>query len=171
MLVAKKKYSYDDNRYSTENKENNRKSINNRRKKKNKNLFIKVSILFWVVIISSTFIFVLLRYTEITEARYDVLRLKKEIKELETHLQDVNAKYDSLTRSDIIEKAALEKVGMQYPKYEQMVFLDTEETEGVDFTVSDDSELTNEQVKEDKQDKKLFGFIKSSIRKLYYLLD
>lgn len=169
MLVAEKKYSYNNNRYSTENKESNKKRVSRGKKKNNKNLFIRISALFWVLVISSALIFVLLRYTTITEARYEVLSLKKEIKELENNLQDINAEYDSLTRSDIIEKAALDKLSMQYPKYEQMVFLDIKATEELDVTVLGEDELTNEQtVEEVNKEKKLFANI---FKKLYSLLD
>lgn len=171
MLVAEKKYSYDDNINLNEGIQTNTKKVRKARPK-NRNLFIKISVLFWVLLISSSLIFILLRYTAITEAEYEVHSLKKQIEELENHLQDKKVEYDSLTRSDIVEEVALNQLNMQYPQYEQMVFLDVDNTSNLDLTVLEENSYTNEQSQEvQKEDKKIFKYVKASIQKLYSLLD
>lgn len=171
MLVAEKKYSYDDSIKLNEGIQTNTKRVEKTKKKSN-NLFIKISVMFWVLLISSSLIFILLRYTAITEAEYKVHSLNKQIKELENHLQDKKVEYDSLTRSDLIEEAALNQLKMQYPQYEQMVFLDINNTSDLDLIVLEQNTYTNEQSHEvQNKDKKLFRYFKASIQKIYSLLD
>lgn len=171
MLVAKKKYSYESYDYLNEDKQMNTKKVKNR-KSKRKNLFIRMSAMFWVVTISAALIFVLLRYTAITEAEYRVYSLNKEITRLEDHLQDVKVDLDSLTRSDIIEDAATKDLNMQYPQYQQMVFLNLDNTPDLDLAVVDEYNPSNEEfINEQNQDKKFVDYVKVSFKKLYSLLD
>lgn len=171
LLVAKKKYSYENYDYLNEEKQIDSKKGRNK-KNKNRNLLIKMSAILWVVTISAALIFILLRYTSITEAEYKVYSLNKEITKLEDHLQDVKVELDSLTRSNIIEEAAAKDLNMQYPQYQQMVFLNLDNTPDLDLTIVDDFNPSNDELmKEQNQDKKLFDYVKVSIRKLYSLLD
>ncbi|MCT4563793.1 MAG: hypothetical protein N4A68_05670 [Maledivibacter sp.] len=168
MLVAEKKYSYDDNVNLNQDIKTKTKKVN----KKDKNLFIKIAVMFWVLLISSSLIFILLRYTAITEAEYRVHNLNKQIKELENHIQDKKVEYDSLTRSDIIEEAALNELKMQYPQYEQMVFLSINNSSDLDLTVLEENTYSNEQSQEaQKKDRNIFKHLKASIQKIYSLLD
>lgn len=173
MLVAKKKYSYENYNHLNENMEKNNKRIN-RKKNKKKSMLIKMSIIFWVVIIASALIFILLRYTAITEAKYEVYSLNKEITKLEDHLQEVKVELDSLTRSDIIEEAAIKDLNMQYPQYDQMIFLslDDNDTSDSDLEVLEEYNSANEQsIEEQDQDKSLLDYLKIPLKKLYSLLD
>jgi cell division protein FtsL len=168
LVIAEKKYSYDDNSYLNEDIQNNTKKAKRTNKKKKRTLKL-MSAVFWVVFITSALIFILLRYTTITEAEYRIHSLKKEIKELENQLQDIKVTYDSLTRSDIIEEIAIKKANMQYPKYDQMVFLDIENKDDTELTVLGEDDSIDEQGL--KEEKKLFTYLKASIKKLYSLLD
>ncbi|WP_432409454.1 cell division protein FtsL [Wukongibacter sp. M2B1] len=171
MLVAEKKYSYGEHDYFKKEKEIPVKRANKAKANK-KNLLIKVSILFWVVVVSAAFIFILLRYTAITEARYSVYSLNKEITKLEDNLRDAKVELESLTRSDIIEETAINDLNMQYPQYEQMVFLDIDSTPDLDLTVLEEDNFTNEEfIGEQKKDKKFFDYLKLSFQKVYSLLD
>lgn len=171
MLVAEKKYSYGDYDYFNEEKQQTTKKVNKTRANR-KNMLIKMSIIFWVVVVSAAFILILLRYTAITEARYNVISLNKEITKLEDNLRDVKVELDSFTRSDIIEETAISELNMQYPQYEQMVFLDIDTTPDLDLTVLEKDNFVDEGSDEElNRDKKLIDYVKLSFQKLYSLLD
>ncbi|WP_432664764.1 cell division protein FtsL [Wukongibacter baidiensis] len=171
MLVAEKKYSYGDYDYFKEEKQEPIKKVNKRRVGK-KDMLIKMSILFWVVIVSAAFILILLRYTAITEARYNVYSLNKEITKLEDNLRDAKVELESFTRSDIVEETAIKELNMQYPQYEQMVFLDIDTTPDLDLMVLEEDNFTDEEsIEEQNKDKKLVDYLKLSFQKLYSLLD
>lgn len=170
MLVAKKKYSYDD--YKQLGERESKKNIKKNKKKKNKNLALKVSALLWMLMISAALILVLLGYTAITEAEYSVYSLNKEIKQLEDSIQDTKAELGSLTRSDIIEKIATEELGMQYPDYRQITSLNIYNEEDSGLTALEDHESINKEfLEKEAQDKNLSYYFKISIKKLYSLLD
>jgi len=171
LLVAEKKYSYGDYDYFNEEKQKPIKKVNKRRADK-KDMFIKMSVIFWVVVVSAAFILILLRYTVITEARYNVYSLNKEITKLEDNLREVKVELDSFTRSDIVEETAIKDLNMQYPQYEQMVFLDIDSTPDLDLTVLEEGSFADEEsIEEQNKDKKLLDYVKLSFQKLYSLLD
>jgi len=171
LLVAEKKYSYGNYDYLNESGQKKNKRVN-RKENKKKNLLIKMSFMFWVIVIASAFIFILLRYTAITEAKYNVYSLNKEIKKLEDHLQEVKVELDSLTRSDIIEEAAVKDLNMQYPQYDQMVFLPLDDTPDLDLTVYEEYNSADEQsLEEQNKDNSFLDYLKVPFKKLYSLLD
>ncbi len=170
MLVAQKKHLYESYDYLDKKEQPNTK--NTRRKNKRKNLFIKISAIFWIMTISAAFIVILLRYTAITEAEYRIYSLNKEITKLEDHLRDVNVKFDGLSRSDIIEEAAARDLNMQYPQYQQMVFLNLDNAPELDLAVIDEYNPSNDEIiNRQSKDKRLVDYVKVSFKKLYSLLD
>lgn len=169
MVVAKKKYYYDNYNvqeyYKTEDKNKTKKT--NKKKRNRSSLYIKISLMICVVFISASLIFILSRYTAVSEAKYNINALNKEADELRVELQDLKAELESLTRSDIIEKKAIERLSMQYPKYEQMVFLTSVDKYTLDSPNSEDNIALEKQ----NQDKNVYEYIKSFIPKLYSLID
>ena len=171
MLLAKKKYYYGNYDYLNEEVEKNKKKPTKRKKNK-KNLFLKISAMVWVFAISAALILVLLRYTEITETEYKINSLNKEIEQLEDQLQDARMDLDSLTRSDVIERVATEDLNMQYPQYNQMVFLNLDNTSNLDLKVFEENpSLDDEYIEEEKRSRGIFSYLKISIKKIYSLLD
>lgn len=172
MLVAEKKYSYADYDYFNEEDEKSIQKVNKKARARRKNMLIKMSIVFWVVLVSAALILILLRYTAITEARYNVYSLNKEIGSLEDNLRDAKVGYDSVTRSDIIEAAAIKDLNMQYPQYEQMEFLGIDSTPDLDLMASEEDNFADEEsIEQLGKDKKLFDYLKISFKKIYSLLD
>ncbi|MDK2918230.1 MAG: hypothetical protein PWQ37_963 [Candidatus Petromonas sp.] len=169
MLVARKKHYYDTNEINRVYEDNyrNTNKKNTVRKNRKSNHRLAISVIICVMMISGSLIFLLSRYTAITETKYRIITLNKQADELESQLQDLNAQLDSLTRSDIIEKKAIEKLDMQYPKYEQMVFLNLENDYDLELSNAEDNLSPEKQI----PDKNMYYYLKSSLQKMYSLLD
>lgn len=131
------------------------------------NMVFKVSSIILLGAIAASMILILLRYTQITETKYNINVLNKQINVLENDIQQLKANIDSLTRSDVIENKAINELNMQYPKYEQMVFLEENFTsDDITTTVQSDESI---KILSDK--KTVTDYIVLSLEKLYTLLD
>ncbi len=168
MIVAKKNY-YEHNYVLEEQNSINDKNIKKRQVAANKkfNALLKVSAILLIGLIAASMILVLLRYTEINETKYNINVLNKEINTLENDIQQLKADLDSLTRSDVIETKAINELYMQYPKYDQMVFLQTSVEK--DYIAKTEQSDKSVEILSDKRT--VSDYVVLSLEKLYSLLD
>ncbi len=61
----------------------------------------------------------------VNEAKYDIFNLKAEIKSLNAEIGELNASIENQLELTNIEQIAVEKLNMQYPSKEQMVYIDS----------------------------------------------
>lgn len=161
MVVAQRKYDYVEEKI-----EKNKQSKKNEEKQKNEFKAIhKIQLVFSLVIITSLCIGILLGYVQLTELKYNINSLRKDLHKVEGSIENLRVDVERMQRTDIIEKKAREELGMQYPKKEQMVFLHL-----------DHKALTNEKEEQeaslDKTNKSsLIQNIKGTLSKVFGLLD
>ncbi len=96
----------------------------------------KIKIIFGVIVMGVLCIGILLGYVQLTESRYHVNTLHKEVKQLQAQVENLQIEVEGMKRSDCIEQKAKEKLGMQYPVKEQMVFLNIDENEMKEMAIS-----------------------------------
>jgi len=164
LLVAKK-YNYDYN----EQFQKEKKQIRKRIIRKKNSLSFKIASIISIAIISSCMILVLLGYTSIAETKYNIVSLNKDIEILEKEIQQLNAQLDSITRSDVIEAKAINELNMQYPKYEQMVFIKS--ADGTEYSFSEVMDIKDNLIEKNNKENTLIEYIVISLEKLYSLLD
>lgn len=66
----------------------------------------------------------ILRYAALYEVQYKVNDLSKEIDQTNMEIEEVRAKLDNTISLDNVERVAMSELGMQYPKPEQIVYID-----------------------------------------------
>ncbi len=164
MVVAKKKYYYDDRELMNDTQD----KVVKKSKKRVKSIFnYKIGMIMGIIVLSSLCIFLLTRYTAINEIKFRIHNLNKEISTTEVEIQDLKAELDKLIRSDIIEEKAIAELDMQYPQYEQIFFLTVDE--GFDTEQSIINEEAN--LLEYENENNFLSSLKTSFEKLYSLLD
>lgn len=65
-------------------------------------------------------------YAIISDLKYDIHYLKKELRQEEIKLEELNAKVDTSTSIQEIEKRAKEELSMDYPNKSQIRYVDLE---------------------------------------------
>lgn len=93
----------------------NKKKIKN--KKKLRPIFILV--LFIVCII----LLFMYRYSVISNLKYEIQSLNKNLESIKNNKKELYLELENLSKSDFIEKTAKEKLNMDYPKDEQIVYI------------------------------------------------
>jgi cell division protein FtsL len=78
-----------------------------------------------IVIVFGSMAYLLIRYAEINEIKYRNFELKQDIEELDIQVEELKLQIESAMSLENIEDYAVEKLGMQYPKPEQIVYLST----------------------------------------------
>ncbi|MBE3592833.1 MAG: cell division protein FtsL [Thermoanaerobacter sp.] len=117
MIVAQREYNYEYPPYTSENKEQVRKTKKHR---KLKNLLL-------VVFISSLSILILYRYTVIYQRSIALDKMEKQVQYTENLNHQLKAQIASLSNPARIEKIAKEKLGMQLPEENQIVYINVGE--------------------------------------------
>ncbi|MBO3444634.1 hypothetical protein [Clostridium sp. CCUG 7971] len=114
-------------------KKNNKIKDMNEYKKKKKNKYKgKYKLKVKKIIFKSTFIAVVFAvilgnicgYSVISKLKYDIHYLKKELKEKEISRDELKTKVDTSTSIPEIEKKAKEELNMDYPRQEQIKYID-----------------------------------------------
>ena len=131
LLVAEKKaYNYSDILYEQE-RENKRinKRLEEQKKKrallKKRRAFFSTTILsFLSLVIVSSIIFLLMRYSYINEMKYSIQKLEEKIVHMEDDYQLQKVKLEEYTMSSIVEAKALEELNMNYPQPDQRGYLE-----------------------------------------------
>ncbi|QXM05807.1 septum formation initiator family protein [Crassaminicella indica] len=165
MVVAQRKYSYvEEEIKQPQPKKSNKKKPKQKVKIKANH---KVQMIFGIIMIGSLCIAILLGYARISELKYRIYGLNKEIHQLEIHIENLKVQVDGVKRSDLIEKKAREELGMQYPDKSQMVFIKLDGNNMVDGLNTEEKA----QIDEAKNKKDLIDKIKGMLHTALSLLD
>jgi len=99
------------------------KPLRKKKKKTKNNAAIKMKLFASALLLLCVCLFVLLRYAYITQIKFDVSQLDKEITKLHSEKQDLLIELDKIKESGLIEFEAQSKLGMVYPSEEQIVYV------------------------------------------------
>lgn len=72
----------------------------------------------------ATLAVMILRYAALYEVQYKVNDISKEIAQTKMEIEEVKSNLDSTISLDNVERVAISELGMQYPKPEQIVYID-----------------------------------------------
>ncbi|QEK11946.1 cell division protein FtsL [Crassaminicella thermophila] len=164
LVLAQRKYNYLEEQ-AEDKKQKQYKEIKNKKNKEIKAIH-KLQMIFSLIVIASLCIGIIFGYVKLTELKYKINGLNKEIKQLEAHIENLRVEVEGIKRSDIIEKKAKEELGMQFVKKEQMVYLNINSDNIVN--------RSNEEKKEankNMNDTSLLTSVKGKINKILALLD
>lgn len=90
---------------------------------KKNNSLVKLIYLFVPIMIAGVCMFVLFRYVNITQVREDITNLEYEKSELEKNKINLMGDLEGLKSSPKIVEQAKNKLGMDYPENDQVVYL------------------------------------------------
>lgn len=76
-----------------------------------------------IILIFGMLSLVVYRFAMINEVKYNIYSLQKEINALNIQIEELNTQLDGSIVLENIERQAIEELGMQYPKSEQIVYL------------------------------------------------
>jgi len=122
----------------------------------------KMQIILSVVAIGALCIGILSGYVKLTESKYEINALNKEIEELQAQVENLTVEVESFKKSGWIEQKAKEELGMQYPLKEQMVFLSIE---GYDEKTGSTS--PSDKVAVEEEDANYISKVKDFFKKVY----
>ena len=94
---------------------------NNRKVKKNNNKYLLTFLLIFLFMMIFTFF--MHRYSKISNLQYEIQSLNKELENKQNTKKELYFNLDSLSKSGFIEQVAKEKLNMQYPTQESIVYL------------------------------------------------
>lgn len=77
------------------------------------------------VLVFASLSLVVMSYANICERKYMNYGLQKDIVEYKLEIEDLKAQLESVVVLENIEKVAIEELNMQYPKQEQIVYVDS----------------------------------------------
>lgn len=96
--------------------------------KKKNNSGIKILFLFFPVMICSICLLILLRYVNITNVRQEITSLENQITSLEKSKINLVGDLEGIKSSKQIAEDAMLKLGMDYPRQDQIVYISVKET-------------------------------------------
>lgn len=82
-----------------------------------KPVVIGMSLMFAMIVI------LIIRYNHISNLRYEINDMKKDLENRVSQRKELSLKLEYLNKSDIIEKTAREKLGMDYPQESQIIYI------------------------------------------------
>ncbi len=123
---------------------------NKKRKHHKLNIFFFMRATLLLLGVFSVLSLIVFRYAMISEVKYNIYGLKNEINELNITIEELNTQLNSGIVLDNIEAQAIRELGMQYPKDEQIVYLNSHwnYSLGNNDTVVIDSEKPNNLIDE-----------------------
>lgn len=161
MVVAQRKVQYEEvQARGSQHKE--KKSIETNKKNKVK-VSHKLQIIISITALVGLCIGMIFGYAQLTETKYRIYYLDKEVNELSAQIETLKVELESLKKTDIIETQAKE-LHLQYPQKDQIVYLDIDDQP---ITVVKDAETKNLETEE----KKGVFSLKDMFIKIYALLD
>lgn len=105
-----------------------KKNKKNKHKKGNKKKPIKKSkVILTYICVASVMVLNLCGYAKISELKYDIHYLKKDLKSKQIIIEQLSSKVYSNTSIEEIEKQAKEKLNMDYPKDNQIEYITVED--------------------------------------------
>lgn len=104
-------------------KKTNKNNYKNRRLKVKKNIVICFS----AVGVFGILVANLYGYSEVSKLKYDIHYLKQDLRKKEVLLEQLNVKVNDKTSIEEIEKKAKEELNLDYPKKEQIQYIEIED--------------------------------------------
>lgn len=117
MVVARKSYEY------LQPQEQQQEKIVKKQKPKKNYRFEKVMLGVGIVVVLSLSLMLLIRFATITETRYQVHTLSKELEKLETQKERLRIQVEQVSKSRWIEREAVERLDLQYPLPNQVLYI------------------------------------------------
>lgn len=119
-----------------------------------------------IILVFTVMSYVVMRYAEINEIKYNNFNFKTEVELLNVQIEELKFKAESALNLDNVEKYAIDKLGMQYPKEEQIVYLIAENNYAINVDnndkILDNDNVVIEVIKTEK--KSVFALIFDSFR-------
>ncbi len=121
MVLARKESTYTYEQVEERKEERKQGQIHRNKKRKKSYRFEKILITMIIAIIFICSIFILTRFTAITEARNNVNNLEKQLEKLEVERTKLKVEVEKVSKSGWIESEARNNLQMDYPTTEQMI--------------------------------------------------
>lgn len=125
-MLAKKENKHPDEQFEID-EERKKKTKNAIAMQKKRNSILKIRYLFVPIVIAGICVSVLFRYVNITQVRQEITNLEYEKEELEKNKINLIGDLESLKSSPKIAEKAKEKLGMDYPTKDQLVYITVED--------------------------------------------
>lgn len=100
-----------------------------KKKKKKSYAAAKLAVIGMAMLAMIISLYILYRYANITKLRLEITELEKQRIELEREKQDLIAQLEGIKSIYRVEEEAMIKLGLDYPKEEQIVYVEVEEIE------------------------------------------
>ncbi|AOY77435.1 cell division protein FtsL [Clostridium formicaceticum] len=123
MVVARKKYNPIENHGQQQEKTIKKKKL------KRSYRFEKIVLSMGIITVLSLSLMLLTRFATVTEVRHRVNHLNKQLEQLETQKEHLRIEVEKVSKSRWIEREAMERLSMQYPLPEQVVYIHVDPTE------------------------------------------
>ncbi|AKL95632.1 cell division protein FtsL [Clostridium aceticum] len=124
MIVARKNYNN-----AIENHQQYEEKKVKKKKVKRSYRFEKIVLGIGVITVLSLSLMLLTRFAAVTEVRHRVNHLNKQLEQLETQKEHLRIEVERVSKSRWIEKEAIERLSMQYPLPEQVLYIHVDPTE------------------------------------------
>ncbi|SDK40285.1 cell division protein FtsL [Natronincola ferrireducens] len=123
MVVAKRKYDY------LEPQEQQQQKPIQRQKPKKNYRFEKIMMGFGIITVLSISLVLLIRFATITEAKHRIHHLHNQLEQLETQKEHLRVEVERVSKSRWIEREAKDRLNMQYPLPEQIIYISVDPIE------------------------------------------
>ena len=108
------------------------------KKKQRQRLSSTMKILSLAAVLFAMLSFLVVRYADVYEAKYDIHAMQSEIKQINQEIEEIRAAMDSTVSLENIERVAVQELKMQYPQPEQIVYLTSNWKYSLDSTQKSD---------------------------------
>lgn len=138
MVATQRKYAYDYDEEPPEKKRKQKESVTIKEKPQIKvNNKSRVKLIASIIIVFSMFMVITYRYNLINEENLEVQGLKKELKRVAAEVSLAQIELEQNLNLDTVENYAKQKLGMQKPEKNQIVYVDTRQEEHVNNVKED----------------------------------
>ncbi len=100
--------------------------------------------IFAALLMFASLALVVVMYANVYELKYHNYEYQKEIEEYKIEIEDLKSQLDSVVVLENVEKVAIEELNMQYPKQEQIIYINS----NWNYKLDQEEEETVEEVKE-----------------------
>jgi len=142
MLVAQKKYNYEPvPEYQDYQRENKKLKVITVRRTK---AIMRFKAMLGILVFFALGIFILLRYSMINEEKRNIYKLKAELNEITRANNQIQVELNRKVDLGEVEKQAIQKLGMQYPDKNQMIYVQIPKTDFTEVPIESENQ-TEEQ--------------------------
>lgn len=131
MVSTQRKYAYDYEEEKPQEKTKPRKAVEEPKAKVKVSSKSKIKLVISIIAIFSMFMVITYRYNIINEKNLEVQGLKKELKRVSAEVSLAQIELEQQLNLDSIENYAKQKLGMQKPEKNQIIYVDTRQNEYV----------------------------------------